>query len=258
MPAIEVLGVAKWFGSLQALSRIDLTVQEGEFVSLVGPSGCGKTTLLRIVAGLEEPTEGTVLVVGVSPREACKNHSIGVAFQQPALVPSRTARRNVDLTRLVTGTTGVMVPADMLLAFGLDRASLDKYPHQLSGGMQQRVDLACAMIHNPDVLLLDEPFGPLDEQTREIMGEWLGGVLAESRQAVLFVTHSVEEAVLLSDRVLVMSTCPARFAGCVEIDLPFPRSRSLRTTSTFLDYVIRVREILYTTMDGQVDGEVGR
>jgi len=253
--AIEISGVSKWFGRVHALDGISLTVRNGEFVSIVGPSGCGKTTLLRIVAGLEESTTGYVRVSGDSPQEACRRHQIGVAFQRPALEPSRNAVDNVELTLEVTKVRNGLVTRNVLRDFGLDEESLTKYPHQLSGGMQQRVDLACALVHNPAVLLLDEPFGPLDEITREAMGEWLGGILTQSHQAVLFVTHSVDEAVLLSDRVTVLSKGPGKIVGDLAINLPRPRNRALRTKEAFLRNVIAVREVLYSTMNREGEND---
>lgn len=252
MFAIELSSVSKWFGPVQALDQVSLAVREGEFVSLVGPSGCGKTTLLRIVAGLEEPTTGYVRVNGDSPLKACQKHQIGVAFQRPALVASRTSISNVRLTLEVTGSGDGLSPEGLLEDFGLDEESLQKYPHQLSGGMQQRVDLACAIVHNPKMLLLDEPFGPLDEITREIMGEWLGQILRATPKAVLFVTHSVDEAVLLSDRIVVLSPQPGRVVGILDVGLSHPRTRETRIHEGFLKKVAATREALYSAMNKEV------
>lgn len=246
--AIELVNVSKQFGPIPALDNINLTIQEGEFVSIVGPSGCGKTTLLRIVAGLEKPTQGEVRVNGDSPKMACQKRQIGVAFQRPALVASRTALQNVELTIGITGVGGGLSAQRILTDFGLDPASHDKYPHQLSGGMQQRVDLACAIVHNPEVLLLDEPFGPLDELTREMMGEWLGGILNVTTKTVLFITHNVDEAVLLSDRVVILSRQPGRIAGIRKINLKRPRTREMRTHEGFLAEVANVRRVLNRVM----------
>ena len=226
--AIEFSGVDKQFGDVEALQDVSLTIQDGEFVTLIGPSGCGKTTMLRIAAGLEEPSGGSVLVNGDTPRNACRQHQIGVAFQRPALLASRTALRNVRMTLEITGRDGALSPDELLTDFGLGEFQ-HHYPHQLSGGMQQRVNIAAALVHDPTILLLDEPFGALDELTRESMGEWLGGVLSRSAKTVIFVTHSVEEATILSDRVVVLSARPGRISEVIEVELPRPRSRAFRT-----------------------------
>ena len=244
MSAIDFQQVGKRFGQVEALQQVDLAVRAGEFVSLIGPSGCGKTTMLRMVAGLDAPTSGTVTVNGSSPAAACRAHEVGVAFQRPALVASRTALDNVKLTLEITGSHNSLPPDQLLCDFGLGDF-LRHYPHQLSGGMQQRVNIAAALVHNPSILLLDEPFGALDELTREAMAEWLGQVLLTTPKTVLFVTHSVEEATILSDRVVVLSPRPGRIADILTIDLPRPRTKQVRTQDAFLHEVARVRESLY-------------
>ncbi len=245
---IEFSQINKQFGDVQALRGVSLTVQDGEFVTLIGPSGCGKTTMLRIAAGLEEPTGGTVLINGDTPKNACRQHQIGVAFQRPALLASRSALRNVRMTLEITGRAGALSPDDLLTDFGLGDFH-HHYPHQLSGGMQQRVNIAAALVHDPAILLLDEPFGALDELTRESMGEWLGDVLNRSAKTVIFVTHSVEEATILSDRVVVLSARPGRIAEVIDIGLPRPRSRAFRTDENFLREVASVRSALYRAVE---------
>ena len=249
--AIEYSLVDKQFGDIEALQGVSITIQDGEFVTLIGPSGCGKTTMLRIAAGLEEPTGGTVTVNGDTPRNACRQHQIGVAFQRPALLASRSALSNVRMTLEITGSEGALSPGDLLTDFGLGEFH-HHFPHQLSGGMQQRVNIAAALVHNPPILLLDEPFGALDELTRESMGEWLGGVLGQSAKTVIFVTHSVEEATILSDRVVVLSARPGRIAEVIDIELPRPRSRAFRTDENFLREVARVRSSLYRAVEMSV------
>lgn len=245
---IEFINVDKRFGQVEALQDVSLTVKDGEFVSLIGPSGCGKTTMLRIVAGLEKATGGQVLVNGDTPQNACRQHQIGVAFQRPALLASRTALSNVRMTLEITGKQNALSPGELLTDFGLEGFH-NHYPHQLSGGMQQRVNIAAALVHNPPILLLDEPFGALDELTRESMGEWLGRILARSAQTVLFVTHSVEEATILSDRVVVLSARPGCISEVIDIDLPRPRSKAFRTDENFLREMARVRAALYRAVD---------
>jgi len=244
MSAVVVSEVSKVFGTLQVLQEISLTVREGEVVSLVGPSGCGKTTLLRIIAGLEEPSSGQVRVNGDSPSQACRKHSIGIAFQHAALLKSLTSRENVALTLDIAGSgDGSLEPRQILSDFGL-AGFLDHYPHQLSGGMQQRVNIACAVVHNPKVLLLDEPFGALDDLTRGNLWQWLGSVLAKTHQTVLFVTHNVEEAVFLSDRVGIFSPRPGRITKIFKISQARPRSYETLSKGDFLRRVADVRRVL--------------
>ena len=248
-PAVQIEGVDKCFGSVQVLDGISLQVAEGEFVALLGASGCGKTTLLRLLAGLETLTGGTISIEGTSALEARRRQEIGVAFQRPALVPSRTALGNVELTLEICRRPEVLSPPRLLQEFGL-RQFMHHYPHQLSGGMQQRVNIACALVHHPRLLLLDEPFGALDELTRETMCEWLGGVLAKTRQTAVLVTHSVEEAVTLADRVVVLSPHPGRIHEIITVELERPRVAWVG--SEFLDEVARVRRALRETVRAEV------
>jgi NitT/TauT family transport system ATP-binding protein len=247
MPAVEATSVSKSFGQQPVIAPSNLTIEEGEFVTLIGSSGCGKTTFLRVCAGLEMPTSGTIKIFGKSPAAACAAHEIGVAFQRPALVPSRTALQNVQLTIKVTGQAGALEPAELLRHFGLDEA-LNRYPHQLSGGMQQRVNIACALVHQPRLLLLDEPFGAVDELTRERLVDWLAGVLREARKTAILVTHSVEEAVTLSNRILVMSQRPATIIDKIKVDLPAVRDFEVRQSDRYLLLVKRTREALHRAM----------
>ena len=162
--AVIATQLSKSYDDTEALRDINLTIKPGEFVALVGPSGCGKTTLLRIMAGLERPSKGKLSLFGASPEEACRSAQVGVAFQQPALVDSRTARRNVSLSLEVTGVQPRRSVENLLKQFGLGNF-MDAYPHELSGGMRQRANIACALVHDPSLILLDEPFGALDELT---------------------------------------------------------------------------------------------
>lgn len=247
-PAIRLEGVSKRFkAGPDILSRIHLSVASGELVALVGASGCGKTTLLRMVAGLESTSDGTVEVLGMTAAKACALRQVGVAFQRAALVPSRTALENVQLTLTITGKSSGHDPAQLLREFGLGD-HLDAYPHQLSGGMQQRVNIAAALVHQPQILLLDEPLGALDEITRESMTEWLAGVLGRARPTTLLVTHSVEEAVLLADRVVILSRYPGQIAHDLTIDLPRPRDIWEKPSEEFQADVRRVRSHLHSVL----------
>ena len=231
-------------GNIEALRDVDLAIERGEFVALVGPSGCGKTTLLRIMAGLERPSKGKVSVFGVSPEEACRGSQVGVAFQQPALLDSRTARRNVALSLEVTGAQPQRSVEDLLQQFGLGDF-MDAYPHELSGGMRQRANIACALVHDPSLVLLDEPFGALDELTRELLGEWLSSILHKSEQTAVLITHSVDEAVMLADRIVLLLPRPGRISEIIDVPFAQPRSRELRTNHEFLEMVSNVRKKLY-------------
>jgi NitT/TauT family transport system ATP-binding protein len=243
-PAVQCHAVTRRFRpETDILREVSLDIAEGEFVSLIGASGCGKTTLLRLIAGLDSPTLGTVRVFGGTPAEACARREVGVAFQRPALVASRTALDNVLLTLEIAGRPDAAAARALLGDFGLG-AALDRFPHQLSGGMQQRVNIACALVHKPRLLVLDEPFGALDELTRETMTEWLAGVWERTRLTTVLVTHSVEEAVLLSDRVVILDRDPGHIAEIVRVTLPRPRNGPSSSTPAFEEAVRHLRSRL--------------
>jgi len=217
MTAVELVGVDKRFDAVHALDGIELAIAEGEFVSLIGPSGCGKSTLLRVVADLEQPTGGTVRVGGKTPHQARLDQDYGIAFQQAGLLEWRTVAENVELPLHVHGVAKAERRAragQLLELVGLAEFAQSR-PSQLSGGMQQRVAIARALAPSPKLLLMDEPFGALDEMTRERMQAELLRIALETGAAVLFVTHSIPEAVVLSDRVVVMSPRPGRITEIV-------------------------------------------
>nr|WP_295775086.1 ABC transporter ATP-binding protein [Rhodoferax sp.] len=237
---------------VKALSNIDLSIGEGEFVSLIGPSGCGKTTLLRVIADLEQISEGTVLVNGVSPHDARLARAYGYVFQAPALFPWRTVLGNVMLPLQIQG--GEKSQNRRTAMAHLERVGLKgfegKYPWQLSGGMQQRVSIARALAFQPKILMMDEPFGALDEITRDRLNEQLQQLWQRERRTVVFVTHSIAEAVYLSTRIVVMSPRPGRIIKVIESPLPDERHLGLRDTQAFMDVAHAVREAL---ADGHIE-----
>ncbi|WP_299989544.1 ABC transporter ATP-binding protein [uncultured Ruegeria sp.] len=244
MSAISFRNMSKSFGAVQALQDINLDIAEGEFIALIGPSGCGKTTMLRHVIDLETPSSGEVLVGGESPGAIRRENKMGTVFQRPALVPSNTVLQNVQMTLDITGVQSPISPKKILEDFGLGQF-LNHYPHQLSGGMQQRVNIAAAMVHNPPFLMMDEPFSALDEMTREYMCEFVGEVLLAHPKSVLLVTHSMDEAVMLADRIVVLAPRPGRVETIIDVDFERPRKRSLKTDPAFGQKVLEVRRELY-------------
>ena len=231
---------------VKALSNIDLRIGEGEFVSLIGPSGCGKTTLLRVIADLEHITVGNERVNGVTPHEARMARAYGYVFQAPALFPWRTVLGNVMLPLQIQG--GDKAQNRNTAMAHLERVGLKgfegKYPWQLSGGMQQRVSIARALAFEPKILMMDEPFGALDEITRDRLNEQLQQLWQRERRTVVFVTHSIAEAVYLSTRIVVMSPRPGRIVKVIESPLPDERHLGLRDTQAFMDVAHEVREAL--------------
>ena len=251
---ILVEGLSKTFSHrgrpLEALRGLDLRVDWGKFVSVIGPSGCGKSTLLRIVGGLLEPTGGRVRIDGRAPRDAQRAKDIGLVFQDPSLLPWRSVLSNVRLPLEVNHTDSGrshLQPRELLDLVGLS-AFADYYPHQLSGGMQQRVAIARALVFEPSLLLMDEPFGALDEITRSAMRYELLRIWQSTRsdrpRTVLFVTHSIAEAIALSDRVTVLTPRPGQVRAVIDIDLPRPRDESLERSPEFLDYAQQLRNLL--------------
>jgi len=241
---LTVARLDKRFDALEALRAIDISVAPGEFISVVGPSGCGKTTFLRIVAGLESATAGQVLIDGRPVTGPGSNR--GFVFQNDNLLPWRTVLGNAMIGPEVAGRAG---PAekrrtlDLLRLVGLEGFE-DYHPRQLSGGMRQRVNLARALAIDPDILLMDEPFSALDAQTREIMQTELLRIWEQGRKTVLFVTHQIDEAVFLSDRVLVFARRPGRLQESVDVTLPRPRALAMKRTPEFVRYVDHIWRLI--------------
>jgi NitT/TauT family transport system ATP-binding protein len=246
IPDVQVQGVSIRFGETLALAGVDLTIAPGDFVSLIGPSGCGKTTLLRAIADLVEPSEGTLLVNGVTPHQARLARAYGYVFQAPALYPWRSIARNVMLPLEVMGvprTERAARAAKYLDLVGLGGFG-KKFPWQLSGGMQQRASIARALCFEPGLLLMDEPFGALDEITRDGLNLHLHQLWRRTGLSCVFVTHSIQEAVFLSTRIVVISARPGRVVDVIGCDLPAERDLDLRETPQFLAIANRVRAAL--------------
>jgi NitT/TauT family transport system ATP-binding protein len=245
---LETHGLSKTFrkGDLyvEALRDVSVAIRDGEFVGIVGASGCGKTTFLRLLDGLIEPTSGTVTIDGKVVEKPGPDRAF--VFQQDSLLPWRTVLDNTIFGPEVQGkemNAARKLARDLLHLVGLD--GFDRYyPHELSGGMRQRVNLARALTVGPDVLLMDEPFASLDAQTREIMQSELMRIWRETRKTVVFVTHQIEEAVFLSDRVLVFTVRPGRLKEEVPIDLPRPRELAIKRTAEFVRYTDRIWRLI--------------
>ncbi len=248
-PIVSVQNVSKLYsstsaGNTHALSRISLEIQPGDFVALLGPSGCGKSTLLRLIADLIEPSEGQITIKGKSPRQARLDRDYGFVFQAPVLYEWRSVLRNVQLPLEVmkfSATERDRRARDMLQLVGLKDFERH-HPWQLSGGMQQRVSIARALAFKPSILLMDEPFGALDELTRERMNTELLNIWSQTETTVIFVTHSIAEAVFLSNRVVVMTPRPGRIEKIVDIDLPRPRTVETREQTRYFELITEVRE----------------
>jgi NitT/TauT family transport system ATP-binding protein len=235
--------------SVTALKDVSLDIQAGEFLSLLGPSGCGKSTFLRVVADLIAPTGGSLTVLGVTPQTARLRRDIGFVFQDAALLPWRTALQNVELPlEVARGKTQITkaaraTPRELLELVGL-KGSENAFPHELSGGMRQRVSIARALVSDPRILLMDEPFGALDEITRDRLNEELLRVWRELGMTVLFVTHSIYEAAFLGQRVLMLAANPGRVQEIVPVTLPPDRTLAIRETTEFVQLTAYLRRVL--------------
>jgi NitT/TauT family transport system ATP-binding protein len=250
-PAIACAGVSVRFvtdrRTVTALQDISFAVEEGSFLSLLGPSGCGKSTLLRLVADLIAPTSGSVTVLGGTPGEARRRRALGFVFQDAALLPWRSAIDNVALPLEVGGrpvlAPGEPTPSELLALVGL-KGWENAYPHELSGGMRQRVSIARALVGGPRVLLMDEPFGALDEITRDHLNEEFLKIWQETRVTILFVTHSIYEAIFLGQQVLVLAANPGRVREIIAVDLPLRRTLDIRESERFMRLAAHLRGLL--------------
>lgn len=246
-PLVSIRDVSMVYsGGTVALEKASLDIAEGEFVSLIGPSGCGKTTLLRLLADLVEPTSGSITIGGRTPAEARKARLYGYVFQAPTLMEWRTVLGNVLLPLEIMGFAKAEREERarrMLALVGLEKFA-DHYPWQLSGGMQQRVSIARALTVDPQLLFMDEPFGALDEITRENLNLELLRLWRETGKTVIFVTHSIPEAVFLSTRIVVMTPRPGKIETVIPVDLPQPRDFETRETARFFEIATQVREAL--------------
>jgi len=259
-PIVEIRALDKRFataeGATIALEAIDLTIRAGEFVSLIGPSGCGKSTLLRLIGDLTRPSGGTVRVNGKPADQARRDRDYGMVFQAPVLFDWRTIEQNVKLPLEIVGIDRAQ--RDQRAAQMLELVELTdfgrRHPWQLSGGMQQRAAIARALAFEPKLLLMDEPFGALDEMTRERMNDELLRIWERTGTTIVFVTHSIPEAVFLSSRVVVMSRRPGRITSVIDVDLPRPRNDATRETERYFELVTGVREALRA---GHPPGAVG-
>ena len=253
MSVVAAKGVGKVFGKgddrVEALREINLTIEPGEFISLIGPSGCGKSTLLRLVGDLTSPSSGELLINGKLPATARTDRDYGIVFQKATLLDWRTVVKNVELPLEIMGIEDKSAAVDMLDLVQLGDFA-DHYPWQLSGGMQQRVAIARALTFNPSLLLMDEPFGALDEMTREQMQQEVLRIWKETGTTVIFVTHSIPEAVFLSSRIVVMSPRPGRISDVIETELDHPRNVDTRESQTYYDRVTAVREALRRQENG--------
>jgi NitT/TauT family transport system ATP-binding protein len=233
-------------GTVTALEKIAFSIKRGSFLTLLGPSGCGKSTLLRVIADLIQPSAGSATVLGVRPQAARKNRDIGFVFQDAALLPWRTALQNVALPLEIGGgraPRGPRSPAELLELVGLGGWE-QAYPHELSGGMRQRVAIARALVSGPKLLLMDEPFGALDEITRDRLNEELLHIWASTGTTIVFVTHSIYEAAFMAQEVLLLAARPGRVRELVRVGLPTPRKIALRETAEFVALAAHLRRVL--------------
>jgi len=244
MSFIDVQNIKHSFNSLNVLNDISLRIKEGEFVSVIGPSGCGKTTLLKILGGLLPPSHGNITIKDSSLDIAIKRRDFGFVFQNPVLLPWRTVLQNIELPLEIIGDQTPFAESEKLLELLGLKGFGKYYPKALSGGMKQRVAITRALVFNPNILLMDEPFGALDELTRERLNLELLKIWEQTHKTIIFITHSISEAVFLSNRVIVLSERPAKIDEIKEIDLPFPRTIAVKQSKEYFQYITWLRNKL--------------
>lgn len=230
-------------GCILGVSNLNLSIERGKIISIIGPSGCGKTTILKMIAGLLEVTEGKVLYEGLDIEKSSGHSPIGYIPQSLGIFPFRTVKQNIELPLEIQKKENQERVTKLLKVCGLERFS-EYYPFQLSGGMRQKVAIARALSTNPKLLLMDEPFSSLDELSREALNEEILDIQASFGTTIIYVTHNIEEAVFLSNKVIVLSGAPGSVVGILDIDLPIKREVALRTNELFFSYVVKVRDIL--------------
>ena len=241
--SIGIDHVVKRYGENTIIPDLSVEIKNGEFFTLLGPSGCGKTTLLRSIADLQEPTDGTIRISGQTPKELRQQQKFGFVFQQPVLFDWRTVKKNVELPLEImyqSKADRAKRADEMLEMVGL-KDFANHFPKQLSGGMQQRVNIARAFGIRPEILLMDEPFSALDEFTKEKLYEDLLRIWRQTNKTIIFVTHNIQEAVFLSDRICVLSPHPGRLSAIVDVDLPRPRTLDMKESAHFNELVLKVR-----------------
>lgn len=244
MPFIDINHVKHLYNSLDVLSDISFQIKKGEFISIIGPSGCGKTTLLKIIGGLISPFGGNIAIENKSLNIAIKRRAFGFVFQNPVLLPWRTVLQNIELPlEIIGGQNPFKKSEELLNLLGLENFG-NYYPKALSGGMKQRVAIARALVFNPDILLMDEPFGALDELTRERLNLELLKIWEQTHKTIIFITHSLSEAVFLSDKIIVLSKRPTKIVDIKNIDLPFPREITIKESKEYLKYILWLRNCL--------------
>jgi len=241
---IVIKDLTKYYEHLHVLDNLNFNIRRGEFISIVGPSGCGKTTLLKILGGLIKPTSGNINIFKSSPSQKNDIREFGFVFQNPVLLPWRTTKKNIELPlEIYEKEKPKILPKSFIELVGLSGFE-NYYPKQLSGGMQQRASIARALILEPSILLMDEPFGALDEITRDKMNIELLRIWTKIKTTIIFVTHYIPEAVFLSDRIIVVSKRPAKIEEIVEIDLPRPREPEMRNSTKYNEVMKWIRELL--------------
>lgn len=244
MSYIEIQRLLHAFGPLPVLQNITFKIKSGEFISIIGPSGCGKSTLLKIIGGLLAPSSGKITIKNNSPITAIKHHEIGFVFQNPVLLPWRTVTQNINLPLEIIKKIRTKNNSQKLINLLGLKGFNNYYPHTLSGGMKQRVAIARTLVYDPEILLMDEPFGALDELTRERLNLELLKIWQDTHKTIIFITHSVSEAVFLSNRVIVISKRPGKIKAVKKINLPFPRTIKTKQSKKYFQYITWLRNKL--------------